>query len=172
MVGLTNFTAEREPGLVRFAVRRRGVIEDSGGRTVALRFGSSWYAKTYFWIPVSGGRVGVGHHHFLPWPRVDSGHLEAVVPRAGVGALSLRPRAHAVAVRLAVLPTAAVRPSVVEVEPAPVHVALGGGGARGSGGRRGGRRLLGRTRLLHGDVGATRSGDRDGDDGDDAHCAT
>ena len=60
----------------------------------------------------------------IPGPRVDAGDLEAEVPGAGVLALPLGPRAHAVPVRLAVLPPAAVRPAVVKVEPPARHVQL------------------------------------------------
>ena len=54
------------------------------------------------------------------------------MPGAGVLALPLGPGAHAVAVRLTVLPPAAVRPTVVEVEPPARHVQLGPGHARGA----------------------------------------
>ena len=65
----------------------------------------------------------------LPGPRVDAGDLEAEVPGARVLSLPLWPGAHAVAVRLAVLPSAAVRAAVVKVEPAARHVQLGPGHA-------------------------------------------
>ena len=65
----------------------------------------------------------------LPGPRVDAGDLEAEVPGARVLSLPLGPGAHAVAVCLAVLPPAAVRPAVVEVEPPARHVQLGPGHA-------------------------------------------
>ena len=67
----------------------------------------------------------------LPGPSVDSGDLEAVMPGAGVLALALGPCAHPVPVGLPVLPAPAERPTVVEVEPAPVHAGGGDGGARG-----------------------------------------
>jgi len=52
------------------------------------------------------------------------------VPTAGVGSLALRPGAHPVAVGLAVLPAAAVGPTVVEVESTPVDLrAIRRGGA-------------------------------------------
>ena len=65
----------------------------------------------------------------IPGPGVDAGDLEAEVPRARVLALPLGPGADAVAVRLALLPPAAVRPAVVEVEPPARHVQLGPGHA-------------------------------------------
>ena len=65
----------------------------------------------------------------IPGPGVDAGDLEAEVPRARVLALPLGPSADAVAVRLALLPPAAVRPAVVEVEPPARHVQLGPGHA-------------------------------------------
>ena len=65
----------------------------------------------------------------IPGPGVDAGDLEAEVPRARVLALPLGPGADAVAVRLALLPPAAVRPAVVEVEPPARHVQLGTGHA-------------------------------------------
>ena len=74
----------------------------------------------------------------LPGPSVDPGHLEAVVPGAGVLALALRPRANPVSVCLPVLPATAKRPAIVEVEPAPVHAGGGDGGAGGGRGRGGG----------------------------------
>lgn len=76
---------------------------------------------------------------WLPGPGVDSGHFEPVVPGTGIGALSFGAGTYPVAVGFAVLPAAAIRASVVEVETSPVDVSLGrsGGasGARGRGGR-------------------------------------
>ena len=73
-----------------------------------------------------------------PGPSVDSGHLEAVVPGARVLPLPLRPRADPVSVCLPVLPAPTERPTVVEVEPAPVHPRGSDGGAGGGGGGGGG----------------------------------
>lgn len=53
-----------------------------------------------------------------PWPDVHSGHLKSIVPRARIGALMLWARAHTVAMRLALLPAAAVRPAILKVEAA------------------------------------------------------
>lgn len=64
------------------------------------------------------------------------------MPGAGVGALSLGPRAHPVPVGLAVLPAAAVGAPVVEVEPSAVDL-----GGRGGGGFRRARRPRGRGTL-------------------------
>lgn len=105
---------------------------------------------------------------YVPRPRVDARHLETVVPRARVSTLSLWTGADAVSVRLAVLPAAAVRAAVVEVEPAAVDQRPVGAGGGRAGGRRGrgrvvtvGQRLLqvcsvsgcrclsGRTRRFH-----------------------
>ena len=59
------------------------------------------------------------------------------MPGAGVLSLTLGPGTHAMSVGLPVLPAPAERPTVVEVEPAPVHPRGGDGGpgrGRGSGG--------------------------------------
>lgn len=82
----------------------------------------------------------------IPGPHVDAGHLEPVVPRTRVRALALGPGAHAVPVGLAVLPAAAVRAAVVEIEPATVHQDLVGGGRTGGRGRR--RRVTGQLLLM------------------------
>jgi hypothetical protein len=85
------------------------------------------------------------------------------MPGSGVGPLALGTGADAVSVRLALLPAAAVGAAVVEVEPAAVHVAPGGGRARGPGGRGGGGRapvVPHLVRLLHAhhDAPVTRGG--------------
>lgn len=69
------------------------------------------------------------------------------MPRAGVRALAFWAGAHAVPVGLPVLPAAAVRAAVVEVEPAAVHQYLVGDGGRARG-RRGRRRVAGHRMLL------------------------
>lgn len=81
----------------------------------------------------------------IPWPCVDAGDLEPVVPGAGVGPLALGASADPVSVGLAILPAAAVRASVVEVEAAPVDLGLDRRGARSPRGGPRGRR----SRLLH-----------------------
>lgn len=75
----------------------------------------------------------------IPWPGVDSGHLEAVMPGTRVSTLSFRSRAHSVTVCFTFFPSSAVGAAVVEVEPTAVHVGLvGGRRARGPSGSRGG----------------------------------
>lgn len=83
----------------------------------------------------------------LPGPHVDAGHLKAVMPRARVCALTLRTRADAVPVGLAILPATAVRATVVEVEPAAIHQYFVGDGSRASS-CRGRRRVVGHLLLL------------------------
>lgn len=101
---------------------------------------------------VCDARSAAGLRVVLPRPSIDPGDFESVVPGAGVGPLALGPGADAVSVRLPLLPAAAVGAAVVEVEPAAVHVAPGGGRARGPGGRGGGGRapvVPHLVRLLH-----------------------
>lgn len=50
------------------------------------------------------------------------------MPAAGIGALTLRTRAHAMTVGLPILPAAAVGPTVVKVESAPVNLRTISGG--------------------------------------------
>ena len=71
------------------------------------------------------------------------------MPRPGVLSLSLWSRTHAEAVRLAVLPTAAVRAAVVEIEPAAGRHA--GVGRDFDGSRDGGSGLVddGRSAFTH-----------------------
>lgn len=94
----------------------------------------------------------------LPWPSIDSRHLKAVVPGAGVGTLALRAGADAVAMRLALLPTATVGAAVVEVEAATVHVTPGGSRARGPRGSGGDAIALAHLRALHRTERVTRFG--------------
>lgn len=97
-------------------------------------------------IMSSGKQNQHSAHACVPGPHVDAGHLEPVVPRSRVRSLSLGAGAHAVPVRLAVLPSAAVRAAVVEVEPAAVDQYLVGGGRPG--GRRRRRRVAGQLLLV------------------------
>lgn len=53
-----------------------------------------------------------------PRPRIDARHFKSVVPCSGIGALVFRARAHAMPVRLAVLPTAAECSAILEIESA------------------------------------------------------
>jgi len=82
----------------------------------------------------------------LPGPHVDAGHLETIVPRSRVRSLALRAGAHAVPVRLSVLPATTVRAAIVEVKPAAVYQYLVGGGR--AGGRRRRRRVVGQLGLV------------------------
>lgn len=94
--------------------------------------------------------LSAGMRVVLPRPSIDPGDFKSVVPGPGVGPLALRPGADAVSVGLPLLPAAAVGASVVEVEAAAVHVAPGGGRARGPGGRRRGAPAVPHlVRLLH-----------------------
>lgn len=60
----------------------------------------------------------------LPWPRIDPGHFEPVVPGPGIGTLSLGPGADPVSMCFPLLPATAVGAAVVEVEPSPIHLGL------------------------------------------------
>lgn len=62
-----------------------------------------------------------------PRPGIDTGHLETEMPAAGVGALTFGPGAHAVTVGFPVLPAAAISPTVVKIESAPVNLRTIGG---------------------------------------------
>lgn len=74
---------------------------------------------------------------YLPGPRVHAGHLKSEVPGTAVSALTLGPSTHSMAVRLAILPAAAVRASVVEVESTSVEMGalVGCDGSACGGGR-------------------------------------
>jgi len=82
----------------------------------------------------------------LPGPHVDAGHLETIVPRSRVRSLALRAGAHAVPVRLAVLPATTVRAAIIEVKTAAIYQYFVGGGR--AGGRRRRRRVVGQLLLV------------------------
>jgi hypothetical protein len=83
--------------------------------------------------------VKTGFCKSVPGPGVDAGHLKSVMPGARVGSLSLRPRTNAVAMRFAILPSAAVCATVVEIKATTIHHGLGGGSGASGPGRRGRR---------------------------------
>jgi len=71
------------------------------------------------------------HDSHSPRPGVDAGYLEAEVPTAWIGTLTFGPGAHAVAMGLSIFPAAAIGPTVVKIESAPVNLcAIGGGTSR------------------------------------------
>lgn len=57
-----------------------------------------------------------------PRPCVNTRYFKAEMPAAGVGALTFRPGAYAMAMGLSVLPAAAIGPAVVKVESASVNL--------------------------------------------------
>lgn len=88
------------------------------------------------WLGGREGRHSPGDGHLgLPWPSIDSGHLESIVPGSAVSTLALGTRTHSVAVGFSIFPAAAVGSAVVEIESAPVHVATSRGRSRSTRGR-------------------------------------
>lgn len=55
------------------------------------------------------------------WPGVDTRNFETIVPGAGIFPLAFEASADAVSVGFAILPTAAVHSTVIEIEPATLH---------------------------------------------------
>lgn len=92
----------------------------------------------YFWSGFGRGFracASPGGDTTSPGPGVHAGYFESEVPRAGVRSLTLRSGADAVAVGLAVFPTATVCTTIVKVESATVEATLrvSASGVRGVG---------------------------------------
>ena len=64
----------------------------------------------------------------LPGPRVNAGHLEPIVPWAGVFALALGSSAYSMSMGLSIFPTTTKRPTIIKVEPATVDPGGSDGG--------------------------------------------